>query len=262
MPRRRRNVTITSTALVAFALVAGCGAENAAGSAGPAPAASAAAVAPAGEDAAALLAGAPEATFAAGTARFEMKLDIAAQGQKASSTGSGSYDFAKHIGTMTMDGRAMGMPGTLEMIMEGSTVFMRLPERPGWYRTDSAAGAAASQQDPAKQLEMLRNASSDLRLVGTEQVRGAEARHIAFTLDPKKMMESLPREEANAAASMISGPVPADIWIDSEGRALKLQVRMSMQQGESNTTIEYFDFGTPVTIEVPDPADVQDLPTE
>jgi hypothetical protein len=29
---------------------------------------------------------------------------------------------------------------------------------------------------------------------------------------------------------------------------------------ETDTTIEYFDFGAPVTVQVPDPAQVQDLP--
>lgn len=260
MSRRSRNVTITSIAFVAFALVAGCSGEDAAASAGATPAASAAASGAAltGENPADLLARAPGATFEAGTARFEMTLDISAQGKKMTTAGSGSYDFAKKLGTITMDGKAMGAPGTVETILAGDTVYTQLPGEPGWFRMDAAE--VGGQQDPTKQLEALRVAASDVQVVGTEAVRGAEARHLTFSLDAKKVAESVGTPEVGAAAGMINGPAPADIWIDSEGRVVKFQVRMSMQQAETNTTIEYFDFGDPLSIEVPDPDEVQDVP--
>ena len=60
-------------------------------------------------------------------------------------------------------------------------------------------------------------------------------------------------------------PAPADIWVDSEGHARKFHLQMPTTQNgvsvETDVTIEYFDFGAPVTVQIPDPADVQDLPT-
>ncbi|OLT11009.1 hypothetical protein BJF78_27905 [Pseudonocardia sp. CNS-139] len=87
--------------------------------------------------------------------------------------------------------------------------------------------------------------------------------HIAFTFDPQQMAETL--GQGGEAAEAVTTPVPADIWIDGDGRARKFQLRMPVNQEgvavETDMTIEYFDFGAPVDVQVPDPAQVQDLPT-
>jgi hypothetical protein len=49
---------------------------------------------------------------------------------------------------------------------------------------------------------------------------------------------------------------PIDVWLDDDGRILKEQFRMDMPGGlgRAYVSIEFFDFGEPVTIEAP-PAD-------
>jgi hypothetical protein len=253
MSRRSRNATIISTGLVAIALVAGCSGSTGA----PAPQAPAAS-APASpqDEAAALLERMPEATYGAGSARFEMQINISAQGQRATSTGTGSYDFARNIGELTMEG-FLGVPGQVETITDGNTVYLRPSGQPNWFR--APAGAGPAQVDPAQQLEMLRDAASDLRVVGTEQVRGTETRHITFNFDASQMVQN------SAPGASVTGPVPAEVWIDSDGRARKFHITVPVQQqgtsGESDVTVEYFDFGVPVDVQVPDPATVQELPT-
>lgn len=260
MSRRSRNATIISTGLVAIALIAGCSGSTGA-PAQPPPAASAPAVS-GDQEAVALLEGMPEATYSAGSARFEMQINITTQGQRVTSSGTGSYDFARNIGELTMNG-LLGMPGEVETITDGTTVYIRPSGQPNWFRTP--AGAGPTQVDPAQQLEVLRNAASDVQIVGTEQLRGDEVRHITFNVDASELAQANTGGQGDAASALPTAPVPAELWVDSDGRARKFHITVPVQQQgtsvESDVTVEYFDFGAPVDVQVPDPATVQELPT-
>jgi hypothetical protein len=79
--------------------------------------------------------------------------------------------------------------------------------------------------------------------------------------------------------------MPADVYVDEDGRVRKLAVsidvrganidtsalgdfandpdlkaRLDSMHSSSDITIEYFDFGVPVSVQVPDPAQVVDGP--
>ena len=120
---------------------------------------------------------------------------------------------------------------------------------------------SGQQYDPAQQLATLQKVSNDVRMVGTEQLRGTEVRHVAFTIDPAALAAASGMAGDSATALQSGGPIPGDLWVDEEGRVRKLQMLMTMNQNGTVSTMdvisEYFEFGVPVTVQRPDPATVQ-----
>jgi hypothetical protein len=112
---------------------------------------------------------------------------------------------------------------------------------------------------------MLRGVSDDLETVGTEEVRGVATTRYHATLDlgaaldgaaPGILgeMEAAFSDQLDAVRS-----VPIDVWVGEDGipRRLVLSLAVDDPAGEEMTstmTVELFDLGEPVVIEVP-PAD-------
>jgi hypothetical protein len=249
--------TLVGAAVATVALVAGCGGGAQPGAAVPADTTGASPSATVSEDPLDTIVTASETTMAAGTARFTMDMNLSHQGETMTMAGEGVIDLTTNVADISMDLTLPGQqPVTTQMIMTEDGVYQQLPGSERWTSLGSAGlgGAGAS---PAKQLEMLRKGAKDVREVESAELRGAPARHFELTLDPA----------ATAAASgaemppMQVGLIPADLYIDSEGRIAKLEMEMA-QEGKPGMqmTMEYFDFGTPVDVQAPDPALVDPAP--
>jgi hypothetical protein len=129
---------------------------------------------------------------------------------------------------------------------------------------DFAALMQASRQTETA-LQMLRGAT-DVREVGTEEVRGAETTHYSFTLDLQRVLQEVPDELKKSIQAVIdlgAGDVPGEIWIDEDGLARKMTYEMNQtiqgQEMEQRMELEYYDFGVEVEVEAPPPGDVVDL---
>lgn len=117
----------------------------------------------------------------------------------------------------------------------------------------------------------LRGATKALRY-GGEEVRGVNTYRFSFVVDLAVAAAASPpdqRAELDAAAAAI-GPVqwPADVWIDAQGRVRRLQMaenpRLRTTTTKPNllitedgnylalTNLEFYDLGTPATVQVPD----------
>ena len=260
MPRPIRGAGLACVAVVAVALLGGCSGT------GEVPAGSPVAQnagAPAAGDPTALLASAAAATFASGSTRFALQMQVSSGGQDTTASGAGSYDFARKVGdiSVTTTGTA-AQRSQVDVIMDGATFYTRLPGQEGWTRTQAQGATAGGQQyDPAQQLDILQKVSSDVRLVGVEELRGEQVRHLAFTIDPASLAAASGMAGDGAAALQRGGPISGDVYIDDAGRVRKLQTRMTMDIAGSSTAMnvvsEYIEFGVPVTVQPPDPATVR-----
>jgi hypothetical protein len=54
-------------------------------------------------------------------------------------------------------------------------------------------------------------------------------------------------------------PIPVDVWIDDDGLAHRMVMTAPLQGQEVEVTVEMFDYGEPVDIQVPDESDAVDL---
>jgi hypothetical protein len=136
--------------------------------------------------------------------------------------------------------------------------------------------------DLSEQLGYLQGTSDSVEEVGTEEVRGSPATHYRATMDLEKAAQQQGADQ-NAQLRQIydkieqqlgSSTLPMDVWLDGQGRVVRLEMNMPMpvpggassqeanSQGQIGITEEFYDFGTPVSVEAPpedQTADINDL---
>lgn len=233
----------------------------------------------------ATVADAAEASTAAGGAKLTIEGEGTAQGQSIDVSGTGEMD-AKGASEMKMD---VPGAGTMRQVFADYVLYQQMPgleEQFGkeWAKTDLRR---AYQQigvdldlleqpggnDPRQMLRQMKNASGEIEEVGSEKVRGVETTHYRGDIDLRKSIERLPEDKrAEAERSMekvieLSGSdgFPMEVWIDEKKLVRRLRMKMSLDNPalggkiEMDTTMELFDYGTPVEIEVPADDEVKDL---
>ena len=218
------------------------------------------------------------------------------QGGDLTMNAEGAYDFANRRGEMTMTMElpegAGPMSGTqkIDMVFEDLVIYMRYPfmteMAPGskpWIRMDleeigQQAGMdygsmmQSGTSDPSQMLEWLRGVSGDVQVVGEEEVRGAPATHYKGSIDFNKVADQAPeelREQMKASIEAMTeaigtSTVPFEVWIDEQGRAVRMAQSFEFEQGTTagasmSMTVDIFDFGTAVDIEVPPASETTDF---
>jgi hypothetical protein len=217
-----------------------------------------------------------------------------ARGADTSFTMDGAVDFAANRGRFSLDlgaSTAGLVAGKAEVLFDGSTIYFRFPPQitsqldggQTWLKLDLAAFgdevgvdleslASVQSSDPTTVLQYLRG-SGEVTEVGREQVRGVDTTRYRATLDLTKAREHV-REEARqaydqATAQLGVDTLPADVWVDEEGRLRKLTFAVDLSKvqtpsdvqasGTYRMTMELYDFGTDVELQLPPPERVGDL---
>jgi hypothetical protein len=238
---------------------------------------------------------APDAVGEAGTASVEMVMEMTVQGQDLEMRATGAMDSEAQQMSMELDMGAMfrglaeqtgeslpeGLDEPMRLVADGTTMYVQMPfaallgAPSGWLSMDLAEMGAgpdplgAGAYDLRSTLETLRGTTGEPEVVGTEEVRGVETTHYTATVDLAKALEEAP-ESARAALEQLGGSdaldgaeLVVDIWIDADGLPRRQTMdmggafgAMGLGTGTATMTIEYFDYGEPVDIEVPAPEDV------
>ncbi len=218
-------------------------------------------------------------TFAAGTARGWLKTVTTVEGLAPSTmTGSGTIDFRRKCSQMNITIDSSGRKLTVLVIYDGAMVYEKLPPemvgastRP-WIKLDLSkllgSGAGDGQfgaNDPGSVIAYLYG-TDKITEVGSEPVRGTPTTHYKGSIDPKRAAEQVPPESRDEYLKFLqetgSGEImPADLWVDEQGliRRLQFQGEATVQgrHSASTTTIEYYDYGSPVTIQLPPPSEIR-----
>ena len=239
------------------------------------------------------IAAAPDVTTEQGSARMTLKMDMLGGAQDVSVAAEGAVDFESQTSTMTMDMSALGAQagmGELEVLTQGTTIYMKFPnyQQMGipteWVKMDlekmtGLQGMESLSQmnnnDPGKQMEMLRGVSEEVEEVGTEDVRGTETTHYKATIEIDKALEEMPEEARDSFSKQFEtlgvDTLPTEIWLDEDGllRRQKVSVDMSKAQGapaaggqmptEMVMDMEFYDFGAEVDVEPPPANEVTDF---
>lgn len=220
---------------------------------------------------------------------FEMTMATAAvpggsEGVELTMTGAADPSAKRTRAEMDMSAvlpEGMGLPAKISIISDGLIAYVLVPRAPDapprWQRIDGgslaqgATGGLPSSTNPLDSFEQLRAVDAGIEEVGSEAIRGVETTHFRTRIDMQKVLEAMPADRrpapgtptAQVFASM--PPVPVDVWLDDRDRprrqrmvfSLPADVATSRPALEMTLLIETFDFGTPVTIELP-PADQVD----
>jgi lipoprotein LprA len=200
-----------------------------------------------------------ESSGAITTARVHMEMDIDTAGQKVRVVADGDMQTKPLAQSMTMDMGGM----TMEMRMVDETMYMKSPMFPGgkWIRVRlddlGQLGMGALSEgltNPMAMAEQYSKHITDATYVGEEDVNGAPTRHYRTTID----VQSLVKEMQIPGAGAVELPKTAtqDIWIDDEGRTVKMVQDMAPLQ---TMTMTMSDFGKKVDITAPPAGQVTDM---
>jgi hypothetical protein len=184
---------------------------------------------------------------------------------------------------------------TMEMVFDRRTLYMKwallAPGLGGksWMKLDlerlaEAAGVdsgllrAEQQQggDPAATLRYLRAVSEDVEELGTEEVRGAETTHYRTTVDLRRYPDLLPPDRRELARRSIeriieqtgNDTMDVEVWVGEDELVRRVKWAQSIRSPaagdavEAAFTCDFYDFGTPVTVEPPPDEEVMDVTEE
>lgn len=242
------------------------------------------------------LAQAAARTAAAETARLslEMHTEIGAEGGSRmdyTMVMDGALDFTADRAHLTMDMPFFPGAGSMEMISDGSTVYVRLPDEFGgadnertWVRTDTGESVSMVQAfgflgagtggDPRDILSALGAVEGSVTELGPEEIRGTST--LGYEADVA--FAELWGDHPEAAAQLTDLVVPLSVWLDDEGRVRRLTYTIDlgdlaqagamgdhdqggmMPSGTMTTTLDLYDLGEPVDIALPPEDQVTDEP--
>lgn len=235
---------------------------------------------------------APEATSAAGSAAFSMTAEIQSgsegMGMHVTISGDGAMDMESGAGHMTMN--LGGLGGSLDLVFRGDTVYLRLPPaftggQEQWIRQEPGEDAVEMGpgvgNDPTRMIAALDSVEGEISSLGSDVVREVDVQGYGFTVGGAGLFGGA--EDLPPGATDIR--VPMEVWLDQDGRVRRLTASIDLQaladaarQGDDSLsaedrqaldmmtamggtldlTLELFDFGTPVEVELPDPESVMD----
>jgi hypothetical protein len=230
-----------------------------------------------------LIRSAPDALAEAGTAHLELTVETGGLTVDA----SGQFDFDAQTGAMTME-VPPPIGSEVETVFDGTTYYMSAGlfggAIPGldaeWIRVDlddlaGQAGVDLSQlpqgaNNPADALDALAAVSQDgLEELGTEEVRGVETTHYAAEIDMAAAVEAADEQTGgelldDAMAEQFLAqygdePVPVEVWIDGDGLVHRQTMTISAAGEEATMTMEMFDYGQPVDVQIPDASETVDF---
>src|SRR6266545_1528065 len=121
------------------------------------------------------------------------------------------------------------------------------------------------QGNPAQAVDYLRAASGKVEKKGREKVRGVDTTHYHTTID----FEKYPDLVAPSKRAAMRKTVPADVWIGDDQIVRRMKFNYEMRVLDANTgerrptemdmTMELYDFGAAVEIQLPPAGQVLDL---
>jgi hypothetical protein len=209
------------------------------------------------EDPVAAVKGAAAKTARAGSEHLAISGRIVAGGQMVTFKGTGDFDTKKHLGSLTADFSVGGLNGSLQEVSSGEDAYVKsdllgalTPGDKPWVKLDLAKAAKSQgvditsflSQDPAQALTQLQGLRDVLK-VGS----AAGTTHYRAKIDLAKL---------KAATKTGSGRY--DVWIGDDGYVHRVKTVVTTGGATSTVTTDLSDFGEPVSVTLPKPADTYD----
>ncbi len=243
--------------------------------------------APHGRHAVELIAASADQAAGARSARMSGEITVTTKGETKTLPLDGAVDFGTGAFTFTYDLSQLGLPGAastkIQARMVDGALYLNLGDLSGgadrglsaltggktWVKMDlgslglGAPGSSGglSEANPSGLLDLLRGVGA-VKTIGTETLRGVETTHYRATIDPARALARTPaalRGRVQRGLGAIGGTIPVDVWIDGDGRARKIETDVDAKAATVATSIEYYDFGTDVSVTAPPASDTFDF---
>jgi hypothetical protein len=175
-----------------------------------------------------------------------------------------------------------GLAEPARYVIDRGTVYVRMPMldavtgTTGWFSmtpedvgvSTASLGLGSGTFDPTKMLEVLRGTTDGVEEVGQEEVRGVATTKYTATIDMVDALESFPADQREALEAQLDqlgardAEVPVEVWVDADGLPRRFALLLDdfaaapSYEAGMTMTIDLFDYGEPVDIEVPSPDEV------
>lgn len=233
--------------LAAAVLVTACGVAQP--SPPPAPPPSAAPTPPPVVTPEAAVANAAATTLTAGTARYWASTVVAGTPPESLFV-HGVTDFSRRL----TQGEMITPQGSFRIVSDATTSYSQPQGEQRWLATpDMGTGGFT----PAQQFDLLARPVTELRELARTDVRGTPVRHLTMRVD----LSTVPTLEGTPVGELVNGPQALDLFVDDRGRINRLNTTIALEGGATITSsCDYYDFGVPVTVQMPDPRFVIHVP--
>ena len=273
MNQRRMLVTVTLPALIALVACSssttdGTGStgapvvDSSGGTSGPGPSG-------APNDAQGLSALMQRASLSVKSAHIALTVGVAGQ----EITGSGDEELDGGVLTGLDITESIPDVGSLRLVIADGKTYAMLPAsiNPGskpWVviRSDSTNPTIQQLSTSIAQTQSSASIGATTAFVtaarsvtnkGSENVDGVETTHYSVDVDPSKLPADNPGKDALVQAGLSS--LPIELYIDSQGRPIKVTEDFSVQGQDVSTEVSVSNYDQPVSIQAP-PADQVDAP--
>ena len=238
-----RRALVSAAATTLLLALAGCGGNDATAKDSSSSSSSASADALSGTEFVDLLKGAIDKATTA-----HVTLDLGG----SMGTAAGDADFTKSPPEAAIK-LSMGQLGDAEVRLVDGTLYLKsasLGDK--WVSTSmddakSPLGPLGQQLDLTKTIETFADSVTSATDKGSEDVDGESLHHYTATVDPQKLVASLP---SSAGTGSLPKTMTQDWWFDKDG----LLRKFSSDLGGTSVTVTLSDWGKDVSIEAP-PAD-------
>jgi hypothetical protein len=230
--------------------------------------------------------------YDAGTMHEEFTMSMTAGTESFTFSGTADVDSDRQRASMSMDLGMLG--GSMDMIVDGGTVYMRSPMFSDvgteWVSFDAqAVGAATGQSlgglgtgsiDPSAYAALFAGAVHVAER-GTEEIGGVSTTHYVGTIDLAKAIGGIDevigkdagrdlvrqlREAMDQLGGMGLDRIPFEAWVDGAGRLRRERITMDLGSmipgaGEASMdmTADFSKYGEPVHIDIPAKSEVTDM---
>lgn len=225
-----------------------------------------------------LISSSVDAASQVGTMRVAGIFSISMSGKASKFDLDGGVDFKNNSTSLKTSLADLGIPGLesskVEIRLVGETVYIRVGDLVGgigsallggkeWISMDLSAlgGESLAGANPANLLAMLRGIA-DVEEVGTESIRGNQTTHYTGRINMSKAIGAAPsadKKEVSSVFENLSNEFPVDVWVDSEGRTVKLSTNGGGSENKFSFSLEFYDFGADLNISAPPSRDVGSL---
>jgi len=214
-----------------------------------------------------LLASMPRAT-ASKTAHIALHMTIGGDDEEGVTfDATGSIDLSRQ----RMDLKLRSQPGKFDWGFGEIRVFDRtayVDQNSRWTSVPLDAGfVTLTVPDPTGYVDFLQGIADNVRVDGHEQLRGVDTTRYLATVDLGRALARTATGASQRAAVVHAESLfgdlrfPVTVWLDASGRLRKLSLSMDLSSvaatlGISPTakiqaTVEFYDFGVPVSVQVP-----------
>ncbi|MGW6917836.1 hypothetical protein ACWGB8_29025 [Kitasatospora sp. NPDC054939] len=157
--------------------------------------------------------------------------------------------FTGRIELRTGDAIPEGQRIHMESVMTETSLYSRDLSKPGssWIKVPKSADN--DQADYAKYAKLLL-ATGPAARKGMEDVDGTPAYHLAARVELDQIAGIDPRTHRSMQGKGVT-VFDCEQWIDSQGRTLRFEQRMTMRGVQGENTVTFTEFGKPVPVTAP-----------